>query len=717
MDTQNVGLLQGGEERFRRLSEATFEAVAITENGKIVDINTNFAQMFGYQIHEAIGMNAVEFVIPSYRDLVRQNISSQHEGVYESVLLRKDGTLFAGEVRGRTLCESDRSLRVTVVRDITQRKVAEEARQKIHDEMEQRISERTAELLQSNLRLQQEISEHKQAKVALQAAVDGIITIGERGIIKTFNLAAEKIFGYSAAEVIGKNVKILMPEPDASKHDRYLANYRQTGEKKIIGTGRRVDGRRKDGTIFPIDLAINEMYFDTERLFTGIIRDITRRVQAEKQLLNTKNVLEEKNRLLTAFSDIAQATLSSLDLGSILDNLARPIVSVGIFRSLMIALVDEQTQTVEVIRNYACKQDKLGRPIPGQLVAPRGDVIGLRYSLDEDNITAEVARTGKMQVIKDWDDRYDRRATTSKDVKGTVAFFIPVKRGERVLAVLATGSNFDLEEETRHRIEEMRPLLEQVAIALEHAQLYAKIQASLQEKETLLKELENANQELKDFAYIVSHDLKAPLRGISSLADWISTDYGDELDDKGQKLCSLLIGRAKRMNDLIDGILQYSRLGRIKQEKSSVDLNTFVPEVIDLIAPPENITIEIENELPRLLGDKTHMQQIFQNLLSNAIKYMDKPKGMIKIGSISEGRYWRFSVSDNGPGIEERHFKKIFQLFQILSSRDESESTGVGLSLVKKITERSGGRVWVESKVGAGSTFFFTLPKEEVNEK
>ena len=233
-------------------------------------------------------------------------------------------------------------------------------------------------------------------------------------------------------------------------------------------------------------------------------------------------------------------------------------------------------------------------------------------------------------------------------------------------------------------------------------------------QKTLLKELESANQELKDFAYIVSHDLKAPLRGISSLANWISTDYRDKLDDEGQELLNLLIGRTKRMDDLIDGILQYSRVGRIKEEKISVDLNTLVPEVIDLIAPPENITIEVENELPRLLCEKTHIQQIFQNLLSNAVKYMDKPKGMIKIGSILDGNYWRFSVSDNGPGIEEKYFEKIFLIFQTLAPRDELESTGVGLALVKKIIEMYGGEIWIESKSGDGSTFFFTLPQGEV---
>jgi len=227
----------------------------------------------------------------------------------------------------------------------------------------------------------------------------------------------------------------------------------------------------------------------------------------------------------------------------------------------------------------------------------------------------------------------------------------------------------------------------------------------------LLNELESANQELKDFAYIVSHDLKAPLRAISSLVDWISTDYADKFDEEGKEMLSLLLGRAKRMQDLIDGVLQYSRIGRIRGEKVEVNLNELVAEVIDMIAPPENISIKVENELPSILFERTRIEQVFQNLLSNGVKFMDKPKGEIKIGCVEDGSYWKFSVADNGPGIEEKYFEKIFQIFQTLSPRDELESTGVGLSVVKKIVETYGGKIWVESKVGYGSTFFFTLPK------
>jgi len=230
----------------------------------------------------------------------------------------------------------------------------------------------------------------------------------------------------------------------------------------------------------------------------------------------------------------------------------------------------------------------------------------------------------------------------------------------------------------------------------------------------LLKEVESANRELKDFAYIVSHDLKAPLRGVKTLAEWISTDYADKLGEQGKEQIGLLMGRADRMQKLIDGVLEYSRVGRVKENRAVVNLNEVVAEVVDMIAPPENITITIENQLPTIECEPTRIAQVFQNLLSNAVKYMDKPQGQVRIGCVEEDGFWKFSVSDNGLGIEEKHFEKIFQIFQTLAPRDDVESTGVGLTVAKKIVELYGGRIWVQSKVGQGSTFFFTLPKQEV---
>ncbi len=160
-----------------------------------------------------------------------------------------------------------------------------------------------------------------------------------------------------------------------------------------------------------------------------------------------------------------------------------------------------------------------------------------------------------------------------------------------------------------------------------------------QRQAQLLEELEKTNQELNDFAYIVSHDLKAPLRGIATLADWLSTDYADKLDEQGRKQINLLTGRVARMHDLIDGILQYSRIGRVKEEKVVVNLNELIPEVIDMIAPPENITITVENELPTIECERTRIMQVFQNLIGNAVKYMDKPQGWVKVGCVEENGF------------------------------------------------------------------------------
>ena len=227
----------------------------------------------------------------------------------------------------------------------------------------------------------------------------------------------------------------------------------------------------------------------------------------------------------------------------------------------------------------------------------------------------------------------------------------------------------------------------------------------------LLQKLERANRELSDFDYVVSHDLKAPLRAISSLAGWIATDYADKLDAEGQENLRLLLGRVKRMHNLIEGVLRYSRVARVREQQEVVDLNTLVAEVVDGLAPPPHVTIHAQDRLPDVLVERTRIAQVFQNLLSNAVKYMDKPEGEIRVGCEPHGDSWRFSVSDNGPGIEQRHFEKIFQIFQTLKPRDEFESTGIGLTVAKKAIEIHGGAIWVESEVGKGSTFLFTLPR------
>jgi len=226
-----------------------------------------------------------------------------------------------------------------------------------------------------------------------------------------------------------------------------------------------------------------------------------------------------------------------------------------------------------------------------------------------------------------------------------------------------------------------------------------------------IRKLTTANRDLVDFAHIAAHDLKAPLRGIGSIAGIVCAEYDDVLDEQGRELLQMLVGRASRMYTHIDSILQYSKIGRSVEKSQKINTHELIEEVITSIAPPRNIEMLISKRLPTVECDKTLMIQIFQNLLDNAIKYMDKPQGQIKVDCVKQERFWKFSVADNGCGIAEKYFDKIFKMFQTLNSRDEIESTGIGLSAVKKIVETLGGRIWVESQVGHGATFFFTLPR------
>jgi signal transduction histidine kinase len=225
--------------------------------------------------------------------------------------------------------------------------------------------------------------------------------------------------------------------------------------------------------------------------------------------------------------------------------------------------------------------------------------------------------------------------------------------------------------------------------------------------------LEKINKELDQFAYIVSHDLKAPLRAINNLSVWIEEDLEGKMEADTKKNFDMLRGRILRLEALINGILQYSRAGRVKNEVVDIDLNQFIPDIIQNLAPPENFKVSISKDLPHVVAERISLEQVFSNFISNAIKYNNNPNPEIIIEAEEKDSYYHFSVADNGPGIEPEFHQKIFVIFQTLQARDVVESTGVGLAIVKKIVEEQGGKVWVESDKGKGAKFCFTLPKQE----
>jgi PAS domain S-box-containing protein len=225
--------------------------------------------------------------------------------------------------------------------------------------------------------------------------------------------------------------------------------------------------------------------------------------------------------------------------------------------------------------------------------------------------------------------------------------------------------------------------------------------------------LERSNRELDQFAYVASHDLKAPLRGIANLSQWIEDDLADRITDEGRGHLELLRGRVRRMEALIEGILTYSRAGRARAAPDTVDTGALVSEIVDLLAPPPEMEIRVGAELPVLVTERLPLHQVLLNLVGNAVKYtrVERPRVEVSARRL-EGGAWEFTVADNGVGIAPEYHDRIFGIFQTLHARDDVEGTGIGLSLVKKVVETRGGRVWVESREGEGATFRFTWPPE-----
>jgi len=229
------------------------------------------------------------------------------------------------------------------------------------------------------------------------------------------------------------------------------------------------------------------------------------------------------------------------------------------------------------------------------------------------------------------------------------------------------------------------------------------------QREKLLEELGYQNQELSDYAHMVSHDLKSPLRSIDALTTWLSEDFKDKVDDQGRESLKLIRNNVEKMDTLISGILDYSTINKNQTESYDVNINKLVDAIIASMLIPEHITIHKTSQLPVIKGDKYRLQQLFQNLIDNAVKYNDKTKGIIEIGVKNKSDFWEFFVKDNGKGIEQIYFDKIFKTFQKLENNPES--SGIGLSIVKKIVTLYGGQIWVESKIDKGTTFYFTIKK------
>ncbi len=229
------------------------------------------------------------------------------------------------------------------------------------------------------------------------------------------------------------------------------------------------------------------------------------------------------------------------------------------------------------------------------------------------------------------------------------------------------------------------------------------------QKEQLLHELEKSNENLQEYAHVVSHDLKSPLRSIDALVAWIQEDNKEHLKESSLAHFQLIEKTLEKMENLITKVLSYSSLGANMQRTENVDVDALLHRLLKVMYVPKHVQIQVLNTLPSLTGDEVKLEQLFQNLIGNAIKFNDKTQGIVKIAVVDKRDFYEFSVSDNGIGIEEKYFDTVFKIFNSLQKR--KDSSGIGLSMVKKIVELHQGTIWIESELQKGTTFNFTLKK------
>jgi PAS domain S-box-containing protein len=635
------------------------------------------------------------------------------------------------------------------------------------------VSDYSAELVRANQALEAEIAERKRAEEARYESEERYRTLIETipygiqendvsGTITFSNAAHHRMMGYAEGELVGTKIWNSLAE-DAAKEELQTYLARLVEEQPLPAPYLAVN-RTKDGRLIDVQVDWDYKRDEQGRVtgFISVITDITERKRMEQRV---QRLLDQQ----VAVNQLALALGETWDLDEVYHTIYKHIGAMVDAWGFIVSFYDEETQLIraEYAMYKGVNVDVTGFP-PIPLAAAGQGTQSQVIHTGEPLYTPDYRKASeksKTEYVVEQDGTISKGPPPEDEQEDSTrsALYVPMRIEGRTIGVMQLQSG-RLDAYAQEDIHLLAALANVAAVAVQNARLFGDLKRSNEELEKHREHLEElvagrtaeleervaeidqlnralsnlledvraasrkqektaarlreVNRELEDFAYVVSHDLKAPLRGIGRLADWLSNDYADALDEQGQEMLGLLIGRTQRMHDLIDGVLEYSRIGRVTEKMVPVDLNQLVDETIDILALPEHIQITIDDGLPTVVGERTRLGQVFQNLLSNAVKFMDKPEGLIRVGCVDEGARWLFSVADNGPGMDEKHYGTVFQMFHTLAPRDEFESTGVGLALVKKIVETWGGNVWVKSTVGQGSTFFFTLPRQgEENDK
>lgn len=529
----------------------------------------------------------------------------------------------------------------------------------------------------------------------VESSDDAIIGKDLHGIIQSWNPGAERTFGYTADEVIGRPISILVPPERADETPRILAQIARGERVEHYETQRRT----KDGRILTVSLSISPIKNSAGAIIgvSKIARDITEREQSirrEQQALRTAELLNQVGLTLASELDIQKLAQTVTDIAT---QLVR-----AEFGALFHNLVDDAGESYTLYTlSGAPREAFAGFPLPRNT-----DVFGPTFRgegvVRSDDITK--------------DPRYGRNAPYAGMPEGHLPvrsyLAVPViSRSGDVLGGLFFGHSqtgvFTQEAESI-----VTGIAAQAAIALDNAALFAESQRSQNALRRSNEELSLVNEDLSQFARSASHDLREPLRMISIYTQLLGRKLKDQLDVEAQEYLHYVLSGARRMEDLIRDLLTFTQVSSVGEGPAPpIDAGEALQSALsNLAAAIEDAGASITySSLPSVRIPRVHLTQLFQNLIGNAVKYKSTaPHIRIDVERCQD--QWRFSVQDNGIGIAEHHREQIFGLFKRLHPQSEYSGTGLGLAICQRIIQRAGGRIWVESEPGQGSTFFFTLP-------
>jgi PAS domain S-box-containing protein len=507
----------------------------------------------------------------------------------------------------------------------------------------------------------------------LDSLPDGIYGVDTTGRTVLVNRAAARLLGYEPAELIGTVPHDVMhhSRPDGSGYPREEC---PLAVAAAAGQPYRTTADlfwRRDGTSFAVEYESQPLTRDGRLIgFVVTFRDITERRRNEDRI---RELLHEQFAAARAEFQYAQ-------LRDILAQ-APAVICVSRGARHVIETVNEQ-----------CRELVGGRDVLGLTMREAfPDIEHRRLALmDRAFETGEPARATELAVMMETAEGAEQRYYN--------AVYQPLRDETGIVYGLMTHA-VDVTREVQARQQLQAKTGE---LVLTNARLRLAAEA-----------LARSNAELDAFAYAASHDLRAPLRGIANLAQWIEEDLTGDAGLKGdtRDMLALLRSRMHRMEALIDGILEYSRAGRITSPPADLDTRQLVQAALELLHVPEHADISIDEQMPTIHAAALPLQRIFMNLIGNALKYTSSTAPRVWVTAEDDGAFVRFSVRDNGPGIPPEYHTRIWGIFQTLEARDKVEATGIGLSLVKKLVEAQGGRAWVESTPGQGATFYFLWPK------